>query len=391
MMDTVKLLLSKNMFWITDVGSFQKQTQNGSRGYFTLVQNPTKAELLAGLYKPRLTLTKRFNTTGRSEATLSIEFSVQKLLFKNNFDELQFSRNEFEEVNHRLYEILKTMGVKVFSQVLITAPVASVHYAKNIPLTDGSTPTYYINRIKESNIRLSLDVEEEKYRNDGHGFKWHCNSYELAFYDKIKDLKLARLSDKRAIENDNSIQLTLFDELKTMTMFEVLRMEARLNNRQKMMQLFKKLGIESDLTFKNLFNKNISQQILLHYLDELESKRPPLLDYKLTSSKDLLSSIIVGNPKLKLKQILQMHDLKYLLDTITLRELRSMFGKYNDRSWQRLMADAAKLSLPKSKSPFMLLRENLTTFEPLRLVDFQGKMLNNDKYDQNEKGRILHY
>ena len=46
MLDTIKLLLSKDMFWVTDKTYFQKETQNALRGYFTLVQNPTKTELI---------------------------------------------------------------------------------------------------------------------------------------------------------------------------------------------------------------------------------------------------------------------------------------------------------------------------------------------------------
>lgn len=369
------------MFWITDVSLFQKQTQNAVRGYFTLVQNPTKTELSNGIYKPRLTLTKRFNTSGYFEETLSVELSLTKLLFKNNFDELLGNDDEFETIVTLLSNVLKTMGVRVFNQVLATSPISAIHYSKNIPLTDGSTPSYYIGKIKESNIKLSIDVEEEKYQNGGYGYKWHCNSYEIAFYDKIKELRLARTSDKRAKENDNVIQLNLFEKFERRKMFEVLRMEVRLNNRQKIKYLFRLLNINSEFIFKDLFSSRISQKVLLHYLDELEALRLAILDYKPTSSKDLLASLIIGNPKMTLRQLLQMHDLKQLLDSVTIRELRSMFGKYSNRTWQRLIADAKKVNLPKTKSPFTLLRENLISFEPLKLVDFQDKMLNNDKYN----------
>src|SRR5258708_424210 len=105
MIDTIKLMLDKNMFWITDVSLFQKEKQNASRGYFTLVQNSTKSELLRGIYKPRLTMTRRFNCSGRAEATLSIELSLPKLLYGNNFDELRDS--DFQTILDLLSEVLK--------------------------------------------------------------------------------------------------------------------------------------------------------------------------------------------------------------------------------------------------------------------------------------------
>lgn len=368
------------MFWITDVSLFQKERQNASRGYFTLVQNPTKTELLSGIYKPRLTLTKRFNASGRFEETLSIELSLPKLLYKNNFDELQDS--DFIPIIELLSNVLKTMGVKIFSTILASAPVSTVHYSKNVPLTDGSTPHYLISKIKEANIPLSIDVNQTDYRNDGHSYKWHSNSYEVAFYDKIHDLgKAKKQGDKRAVEKDNAIQLNLLDTFEQRKRLEVLRMEVRLNTRQKMKQLFKTLKIETELTFQNLFSSNISQQVLLHYLDELERQRPKLLDYRASNPKALLADLIINNSKQKPLKILQSFGIKQALDTITPRELRAMFSKYSDRSWYRLFAEAKSIQLPITKSPFDVVRKNLTSFEPLKLIDFQDKMINNVKYN----------
>ena len=58
-----------------------------------------------------------------------------------------------------------------------------------------------------------------------------------------------------------------------------------------------------------------------------------------------------------------------------------MFGKYGQRSWYRLIAETKTIKLPTIKSPFGIVREHLTRFEPLRMVDFQDKMINNVKYN----------
>jgi len=379
MLDTIKLMLSKDMFWVTDKTYFQKETQNALRGYFTLVQNPTKTELKNGIYKPRLTMTKRFNTTGRQEATLSIEFSAPKLLYGNNFDEL--TNNDFPLVVDKLKEVLKEMGIRVFRKLLLSAPVSAIHYSKNIPLTDGTTPHYLISKIKEANIQLPLDVNQTDYRNDGHSYKWHSNSYEVAFYDKLKDLEMANKSEKRAIESDNSIQLNLFETFKEKRRLEIMRMEVRLNKRQKIGQLFRTLGIQSVLTLENLFSSSIAQQVLLHYLGELESKRLPLFDYKPTSSKSLLADLVINNPNIGIRKTIQLFGLKQAFDSTSPRDLRNMFGKYGQRSWYRLVAEAKTVKLPTARSPLGIIRENLIRFEPLKLVDFQGTMLNNDKYN----------
>ena len=387
MLDTIVLTLSKGMYFINEPDRFEpsarlildENSSLGGRGYIPAKQNPTKTELKNGFYKPRLTLTNRYNQTGRREASLKIELSLPKLLFGNNFDELTLS--DFEPVTQLLKARLKEMGVMVWEKFLLEAPVSAIHYSKNIPLTDGTTPHYLISKIKEANISLSLDVNQTDYRNDGHSYKWHSNSYEVAFYDKLKDLEMAGKSEKRAIENDNAIQLNLFETFKERKRLEVMRMEVRLNKRQKIGQLFRTLCIQSELTLKNLFNPTIAQRVLLHYLDEIESKRLPLFDYKSTSSNSLLADLVINNPSIGIRKTIQLYGLKQAFESTTPRELRNMFSKYGQRSWYRLVAEAKTIKLPTTRSPLGIVREHLTRFEPLKLVDFQGTMLNNDKYN----------
>ena len=192
---------------------------------------------------------------------------------------------------------------------------------------------------------------------------------------------MVKKSEKRAIENDSALQLSLFDSFQARKRLEILRIEVRLNKRQKIGQLFRTLGINSDLTFQNLFSQDISQKVLLHYLDELESKRLPLFDYKPSSPKSLLADLIIRNPKLGLKRTIQLYGLKQVFDTMTPRELRTMFNGYSQRTWYRLISDAKRINLPPTISPLNVVRQHLNSFQPLKLVDFQGIMLNNDKYN----------
>ncbi len=387
MIDTIVLTLKQGMFTIIEPDRFEPSARwlkddsisLGGRGYTPSKQNPTSTELKNGIYKPRLTLTKRMNGYRNYEVTLKIEFSLPKLIFGNNFDELEDS--DFESILNKLRLILKDMGVMVFSRKLEEALVSAVHYSKNIPLTDGSTPYQYIKKIAEANIKLSLDVNQTDFRNEGRSIKWHANSYEVTFYDKLKDLKASKISDKRAIEQDNIIQLSLFDTLQKQRPFEVLRMEVRLGTRQKIRQILKSISIDTEPTFKSLFSSKVSQTILTCYLHELESRRPSLLDYQNNKPKELLADLVVNNPILSPKHILQIFGLKQALELIGMREVRVIFSKCSDRSWYRLVSDANKIKLPQAKDTFGIIRTHLSEFKPLKLVDFQEEMLNNDKYN----------
>ena len=68
MLDTIALSLDQRQFEIVSPERFSPSAAGllrppfyplGSRGNFTCVQNATKADFNAGIYLPRLTLTKR--------------------------------------------------------------------------------------------------------------------------------------------------------------------------------------------------------------------------------------------------------------------------------------------------------------------------------------------
>jgi len=377
MIDTIKLTLDGTMFAILRKEDFQKDTNNTTRGYFKYVNNPTKGELLRGIYKPRITMTKRFNCSMTFGPTLTIELSLPKLMFGNNFVELV--DNDFEVVAEKLSNVLKEMGILVYTDKLINAPVSSIHYSKNIILNDGLTPYILINKIQDSNIRLSLDVDRSQFRNDGYCYKWHANSYEIAFYDKLHDLLKSKTSPKRAEEKDNEIQLKLFEAIKKKEKFEVLRMEVRLNNRQMTKRLFKTIGISSDQTFKDMFNLEYSKKVLLHYIQGLETNRPTILNYSATNAKNLITDLIINNPRLKPQKILMLFGLRQALEHYTERELRGIFNPKNYHIWYRLMRSTKKIVTPNQLSPLNIIKEKINEFKPISTLDFDKLMLNNDK------------
>lgn len=95
-------------------------------------------------------------------------------------------------------------------------------------------------------------------------------------YDKIKDMKQAKISEKRAIESDYAIQQDLFTKEIIKKPLEVLRMELRIGNRTKLKSLMKELGIVCPTNFESLFNQNISQRMLLHFWRAISLDMPTL-------------------------------------------------------------------------------------------------------------------
>jgi hypothetical protein len=371
MIDTIVLRLNTEQYTITKPELFQPHAgwvlnanKKGTSSIYAK-QNPTRKELKEGVYKPRLTLYSSLANHNAFEPHLKIELSLPKLLFGNNFQELRYK--DFGTVAKKLAHVLEQMGVQTSAEILSHSLVSGIHYAKNIPLTDGTTPYHYINKIKEAQLNRALDVNETTFRNDGHSYKWHCNAYEVVFYDKIKDLEQAQKSEKRSLEKDNLLQAPFIKKLKNRKMkFEVLRMEVRLNKRQKIKQIFAKLNIKADFTFKKLFKPAISRKVLLHYLDELSHKRLALLDYKAHSDHALLTTLTLNNLHLSPKRIIQLFGLKKALETMSLGQLRQIFAHCSQRSWHRLLVDAKKISLPDGEKPLEIISEHLLKLKPLK-------------------------
>ncbi len=72
MIDTITIRLEESQFRILDHNKFSPNTYNffyppyskmGGRGYIDAYQNPKKSELKEGIYKPQLTLRKRWQNT----------------------------------------------------------------------------------------------------------------------------------------------------------------------------------------------------------------------------------------------------------------------------------------------------------------------------------------
>lgn len=63
-----------------------------------------------------------------------------------------------------------------------------------------------------------------------------------------------------------------------------------------------------------------------------------------------------------------MYGLSKALESITIRELRGMLSKRNQRDWNRLMAEAKEVRFPGIQKPLGIIREHIMKFRTLRLA-----------------------
>ncbi len=262
MLDTVKLCVPVKDCKINSPQMFMPTVTNSIKIGVKCVCNPDKYWMSMGRYLPKLTVLKGYD----KEQYLYIEFSAPKLLFGNNFDELE--NNDFNRVLDELLDRLMFLDIEISRDNLEHAKVVSIHYSKNFDLENAQV-TCLIKIIEKLDISKRLDIAKTNYKNGGQIVRFHTNSYEVAFYDKVSDLKQSIISEKRAFENDNLIQQDLLSKLNGR---EVLRMEVRLNKAKKIKSILEKCNINSDLTFNNLFNTDISKKILNYFWHEFIEK-----------------------------------------------------------------------------------------------------------------------
>ncbi|MFA6520654.1 MAG: hypothetical protein WCT44_03550 [Candidatus Paceibacterota bacterium] len=288
----------------------------------------------SGTYYPHLTrYTKWFN----QEANVRIEFSVPKLFFQNNLDELEDA--DFLNVITVLQKRLHEMDVSISKEALVNSVVSGVHFSKNIVLENGYTTSYLISEMNKINLRKVFDFTRAKYTNDGQSLYAHTASHELIIYDKVADI-LA--SEKRAMDRGQSAyQRSIFAGVEKKNLPEVIRFEVRLVRKPKMNSVLGKVGHSKNPTFKDVFNSQLSRKVILLYWQEIIKAGGSVAFSIPLSSKDMLRAIFMANKDMKAKQGIYLAGLS-IIARDGIRELRSIVSKQSgERTWYRISKDIA--------------------------------------------------
>lgn len=377
MIDTVCLLIPLRHIIFLDKANKEIpdwDLHSKTESYQKYVRNPTKKDKESGLYFPRITLYQR---RYKKEINVKIEFSAPKLLYENNLEELCDA--DFEKIIDVLQDRLARMGMRVFRKFLVEASVSSIHYSKNIVLTDGYTANYIIAELGKIDLRKSFDFARARYINDGQSLCAHTSSHELVIYDKVSDLNKGK---KRAIDRDQTpYQVSLFDQLKKIKrLVEILRIEVRLGKKEKMNSLLHKLGYAKNLSFKDMFKTALSQKIVGHYWEEVIRAKTNGLFVATPPHKDLLRMIYRVQPTIKPSRALYLVGLSALAkDGNGLRELRGVLtGKADTRTWYRITKDyrefSEKFSAHQVRDWVSQMDQSLQKYEPLTRSTYELSM-----------------
>jgi len=345
--------------------------QNTSRGYRKYVKNQSARQKQDGIYRPRPRFANREGT-----GLLQLEFSIPKLIFGNNVDEV--CEKDFDIVLQTLQARLRDLGIWLFEPILRKASVSVFHPSKNILLTDSYTASGVIKELKKINLTQKMDLTRDSFKNDSHSLHLHANSHELVVYDKIPDLTKPK---GRAEDKDKTpMQLSLFQQFKKQGRLpEVLRIEARLANKRKMNAVLEKNGFCKNPTFEDIFKESVCKKIVESYWDEMVVKENLFLFGLSPGPKQTMKNLTKSYPVIKPKEAAYLVGLDQLCkDGDGIRELRGMLEKQaTRRTWYRIAKDMKKLNAIQNPAHchgwIKQIREQMESFQPLKIDDLLCK------------------
>jgi hypothetical protein len=343
--------------------------RGGARIYF----NPSpKYATALGKYLPSLTLTRRASKVIGVSYQLAVEFSAPKMLFNNNFSEI--TEADFEQLLTVLQAKLLELTGRTFTRdQLAQSDVGSWHPCKNIIFQDYTSCQTILSTIAKLDVSRTYDLERTSFR-DGHVVHIHCNSVDVAFYDKMADLRKAKISEKRAFGNDNAIQLPMLKPLKGAGPIEVLRQEVRLGGRQSLKRAFPGLGV---WTFETLFRKHLNQAVLLKHWHKLADS-VDMLSLDVNKPSELLQNYLIENPGIKPLDAMAAVTGLLVSGRDGVIGLRNLVEAYNPGAWPRIKK-LLHTPQPHRFTHFQHVQETLEQFTPVRMGDYFKNVDNNSK------------
>lgn len=367
MVDTIKILIP-----VTDPSHFDGsrfspitlgQLMN-SPGYGKTYLNPSSGYAKMGKYMPRLTMYKRARRFGTPVYELAVEFSGPKLVFGNNFDEL--AEVDFESLLKALQQSLsELLGQRFFAEQLMNANVAAWHPSKNIVFLDYTSCQTILNTIGKLDVSKTYDFQKTDFR-DGHVVHIHANSLDIAFYDKMADLRKACVSDKRTFEKGNLTQLNFLEGLTEYRPMEVFRYEVRLVGRASIKRAFPQL---ERWTLETLFRTALCQGLLTKHWERLTSS-VDLLALDVKEPYELLQNYIEANENITPQTALAaVAGLLIANQTGAVGLRNTLEQRFGKQAWYRLKP---LLKTPNAHrfTAFQHIDETLEKFTPVHMSDF---------------------
>lgn len=333
MIDTTKFSIVLTMPLKPKIPFNQPTYYKGYNGPIQAHLNTSKSDKKFGVYHPSFTYHQNPTGSPFAKYVLNVQLSLPKMVFGNNFVEL--ADTDFDGVVTAIKQELERIGLDISTEEIENSEAVKIDFSKNIVFNDYTSTSTVIKSISTADISKVYDVELIKYKNGGQAFHIHTNCEDIVIYDKVEDLKQAKISDKRSIEDDNHIQLKILDKLKDKQGLSVIRFEVRLNGKRKIRASLDDAGVEyENLSLRTLFKTDTAQKVLLNAWNKLVATVPkvPLSD----EDPLALFDDITKNTSITKQQAEAKLGALWLLSVKDTRAIRNIYDKrFGKHTWGR--------------------------------------------------------
>lgn len=368
MIDTIKLRLSftNRPDWLSEVA--KNIHKDANTGGVTTAINPSQSLKKAGIYLPRLNYREQPTRDGLLRI-LTIDLSLPKLVFGDNFNEL--SDADFNTVLAKLSTLLQSAyGIYASPEELAESSVSKIDYSKNIVFVDYTPVSTVVRVMATADVSRVYDVQKDTFKNGGRAYHIHTNSLDVIMYDKVSDLRQARISTKRSIEKD-ACSAGLVDTLEANKSLTVPRFEVRLNSARKIRKEMSEIGFSGGIIFRELYSSELSQKILLKHWGNIFD-RIPKAEAIADTEENMLIALKQNNPDMKFteacRSVLLLQIRKNAVDERYVRNLiDGLFGAY---TYSRYRNNGREPPPPSQLKTLLRITDELKAMEPVSISKY---------------------
>lgn len=324
--------------------------------YKVFKQNASDEDKKNKIYKPSISIIQKMHPDAEKiEWFLNIQFSVPKLIFGSNLNEI--TEGTFNHVIEILEFKLRTMGVSVSIPSLKNSVVKRVHFGKNIELPAEYSISQILGLVQKANAKAVKD-RQVYYENGGEALHFYTSSHGIILYDKLKDLERTKVCsiDKDRTKSERIQAKGLRDSA-----LQVLRFEVRYNGQQTVTaKICRQLKIPSrEILFPDVFNQKLWESILNSEWLGITSTDGAKLALKFeTDPKETIRALLLhfGGRKRNvhnLSQVLSSYGIFTGIQNIGVNPLRFMFEQQFSHKTVRTRLDEKikELALVLEKVP----------------------------------------
>jgi hypothetical protein len=193
---------------------------------------------------------------------LIIQASLPKIVYGHSL--LEVDETLYELILHKIKHHAQEFGVNLFDEQISEAIVTRVDFSKVVKLPKPNNAKQFIQNLSSSGYRPRADLTKRDIRNgrDGFWIKFYNKSSSLTIYDKVAEI----CNQGYTKEEKELSELNKLGKLSNST----IKFEVSLQKKRKVTNLLNKLLNQNKdyYTFKDIFNKEISQKVLIYYLHE---------------------------------------------------------------------------------------------------------------------------